>query len=209
MLLADLVENIEPTKLRLFFEKIKMTNLVGQFLPVHAFDTATKSIIMQDYAYSEWARIALDVANQYGGGDYFEFGSEGLNTLCNFLTTFHFNGHDKNFPNTRFFAFDVFGDPEADKTISKEEKVYFKAYSKGKNFYQEMQNKLSSYKLMNNRVELIKGYFKNTLNDSFKMRLINENRKVGFAFLDCNIAPSYETALNFLEEFMHPAHSFI
>jgi len=211
-LVKDFLKQIDPSILQIHLAKAGIYNLSGSFVPVKKLDAVTKSILAQNYAYSEWARIALDVASQYGGGDYFEFGSEGLNTLCNFLTTFHFNGHDKNFPNTRFFAFDVFGDPKKNEDLNPVEKDYFKVHTRTSSFpsyFEEMQAKLKEYGIMENRVELIKGYFKESLNEKLKERLRNEKRYIGFAFLDCNIAPSYETALNFLEEFMHPAHSFI
>jgi hypothetical protein len=50
-----------------------------------------------------------------------------------------------------------------------------------------MEKKLRDFGLMAGRVELIKGYFKDTLNDVFKARLRAENRRIGVAFLDCNI----------------------
>ena len=45
---------------------------------------------------------------------------------------------------------------------------------------------------------LTQGYFEDTLNREFKSELLGENRKIGFAFLDCNITPSYEMAFDFI-----------
>lgn len=182
-------------------------------------------MIAQGYAYGEWARIALDVANQYGNigdsegninqkttnetaiqGDYFEFGSEGLNTLCNFLTAFHLNGNDKNLPKVRFFAFDVFGNPEVRRDMRPHEISYFKAHKHDSTcgtYFDEMQAKLKSFGIMEDRVELIQGYFKDTLDEKFKTRMRKEKRSVGFAFLDCNIPSSYQTVLDFIVEFIH------
>jgi len=186
-----------------------MLDLNGQFLPVSHIPRETLSIIAQGYAYSEWARIALDVANQYSEGDYFEFGSEGLNTLCNFLVAFHLNGHDVGKPEVKCFAFDIFGDPRPGMELEEDEKAYFDVYTKGSNYYSEMQRKLRDYRIMEGRVELVKGFFKDSLNDPFKERLRREGRRVGFAFLDCNLPSSYATVLDFLEEFIHPTKSFV
>jgi hypothetical protein len=65
------------------------------------------------YAIMERTEIALTVASMYAGGDYFEFGSESFTTFRNFLTAFDLNTHIAGHQNTRFFAFDVFGDVDA------------------------------------------------------------------------------------------------
>ena len=181
----------------------------GQFESPKDLPKEVKSILAQYFSYSEWARIALDVANQYPGGDYFEFGSEGLNTLCNFLAAFHLNGHDQNKPNVRCFAFDVFGDPGDDSNLTSTEQTYFNVHKRGQSFYGEMEEKLRDFGLMSGRVELIKGYFKDTLNDAFKTRLRAEKRRVGVAFLDCNIPSSYKTCFDFLVEFIQEHKAFV
>ena len=206
---GPLLRQVEPVKLRLLLTEQLLFNLIGQFNPPKDLPADYKSILGQYYAYGEWARVALDVANQYYEGDYFEFGSEGLNTLCNFLSAFHLNGHDRNKPNVRCFAFDIFGDPRKDEGLTSTEQTYFNAYTKGPAFYGEMEEKLRSFGLMEGRVELIKGYFKDTLDDAFKARLRAENRRVGFAFLDCNIPSSYKTCLDFLVDFIHEEKAFI
>jgi hypothetical protein len=43
------------------------------------------------------------------------------------------------------------------------------------------------------------GYFQETLNDAFKEELRREGRKIGFAFLDCNLSSSYKVCFEFLE----------
>lgn len=207
--IEQLILNLDPSLLSIAQYKFNMLDSNGQFKPVKNVPDDIKSMIAQGYAYSEWARVALDVANQYESGDYFEFGSEGLNTLCNFLVAFHLNGYDLLKPNVKCFAFDIFGDPRHDDSLTSDEQRYFQAYTKGKNYYREMQLKYESYEIMKGRVELIKGYFKDTLNDDFKKRLRNENRNIGFAFLDCNIPSSYETCFNFMEEFINPKKSFV
>ncbi len=162
------------------------------------------------YACRERAEIAILVANQYPGGDYFEFGSEGLYTFCNFLSAFHLNGHTEGMPDAKFFAFDVFGEPKPDTLLSGDEKPYFAVYrGLGSYHYRKSESRLRNHGLMLDRCELVKGHFEDTLNDAFKARLRAENRRVGFAFLDCNISSSYQTCFDFLQDFMREERAFI
>jgi hypothetical protein len=56
---------------------------------------------------------------------------------------------------------------------------------------------------------MVRGYFQDTLNDSFRAKLRTEQRSVGFAFLDCNIASSYEPVFLFLDEFIRKDRAFV
>jgi hypothetical protein len=148
------------------------------------------------YACQERAEIAIMVANQYPGGDYFEFGSEGFYTFCNFLSAFDLNGHTEGMPDVKFYAFDVFGEPKPDASLTVDETPYFAVYrGLGLDHYR--------------RAEQVKGHYEDTLNDAFKARLRAETRRVGFAFLDCNIAKSYQTCFDFLEDFVREDRVFI
>jgi len=160
------------------------------------------------YAGQERAEIALTVAGMYPGGDYFEFGSEGFNTFRNFLTAFDINGLTTKLPDTHFFAFDVFGDLDSGRGIREEDSWYFERY-RGDAHYREAERRLRKHGLLLDRCEFVKGYFEDTLNDAFKSRLDREGRKVGFAFLDCNISSSYRTCFEFLEGFMRTDRSFV
>ncbi|HUD88317.1 MAG TPA: hypothetical protein VMR17_17895 [Xanthobacteraceae bacterium] len=163
------------------------------------------------YACQERAEIALMVANQYPGGDYFEFGSEGFYTFCNFLTAFHLNGHDVGKPEVKFYAFDVFGEPKPDAQLIGDEKWYFAVYRNlGLQHYRRAEARLRNHNLMLDRCVQVKGHYEDTLtDDAFKARLRAENRRVGFAFLDCNIASSYQTCFDFLEDFVREDRVFI
>ncbi|HXX08210.1 MAG TPA: hypothetical protein VEJ43_09095 [Pseudolabrys sp.] len=163
------------------------------------------------YACQERIEIALMVANQYPGGDYFEFGSEGFYTFCNFLSAFDINGHTKGKPDVKFYAFDIFGEPKPDSQLSNVEKPYFAVYEGlGSYHYKRAEVRLRKHAgpLLDRCVQ-VKGHYEDTLNDSFKAQLRAENRRVGFAFLDCNIASSYQTVLDFLEDFVHEDRVFI
>lgn len=162
------------------------------------------------FACRERAEIALMVANQYPGGDYFEFGSESFRTFSNFLSAFHLNAHDETMPDVKFFAFDVFGEPRPDPVLSGEQKAYFGFYrSLGEYHYRKAEARLRNHGVLFERCEVVKGYYHETLNDAFKARLKAENRRFGFAFLDCNIPASYKTCFDFLEEFVRPDRCFI
>jgi hypothetical protein len=162
------------------------------------------------YACRERAEIAVMVGNQYPGGDYFEFGSESLHTFCNFLSAFHLNGHAEAMPDTKFFAFDVFGEPKSDGFLTAVEKPYFAVYRNlGSYHYRQAETRLRNHGLMLDRCVMVKGHFEDTLNDAFKARLRAENRRVGFAFLDCNIPSSYKTCFGFLREFIREDRAFI
>jgi hypothetical protein len=162
------------------------------------------------FASREWAEIALIVANQYPGGDYFEFGSEGFRTFRNFLSAFHLNGHTEKMPDVKFFAFDVFGEPKPASSLTEIEKPYFAVYrGLGRDYYRAAEARLRHHGLLLDRCVIVKGHFGDTLNEKFKAQLRAENRRIGFAFLDCNIASSYKTCLEFLQEFMREDRAFI
>jgi len=163
------------------------------------------------YACQERIEIALMVANQYPGGDYFEFGSEGFYTFCNFLSAFDLNGHTTGKPDVKFYAFDIFGEPKAESLLSSVEKPYFAVYEGlGLDHYKQAEARLRKHAgpLLERCVQ-VKGHYEDTLNDGFKAQLRAENRRVGFAFLDCNIASSYQTCLDFLEGFVRDDRVFI
>jgi hypothetical protein len=168
-----------------------------------------KDAFANRWAIEERSNIALTVASMYSGGDYFEFGSESFTTLMNFLTAFDLNSRNTGaLKDTRFFAFDVFGDIDTGAGVPQQDRWYYEQY-RGDARYKEDERRLRRHNPFADRCELVKGYFEDTLNEQFKERLRRERRSVGFAFLDCNIAPSYQTCFDFLVEFMRPDRSFV
>lgn len=158
--------------------------------------------------FEERTQIALAVAGMYPGGDYFEFGSAGFHTLRNFLTAFDMNDLARKHPHTRFFAFDLFGAVDAGNGVPQHDAWYFEQY-RGDANYRIAERQLQQHGLLLDRCEMVKGYFEDTLNDALTGRLRNEQRSIGFAFIDCNIAPSYKTVFRFLPEFMRNDRCFI
>jgi hypothetical protein len=162
------------------------------------------------FAYGEWAKIALIVANQYPGGDYFEFGSGGFRTFRNFLSAFHLNGHTEKMPDVKFFAFDIFGEPKPSSRLTDVERPYFAVYNDlGESYYRIAERRLRHHGLLLDRCVIVKGHFEDTLNNEFKAQLRAENRRVGFAFLDCNIPSSYKTCFDFLQDFIREDRAFV
>ncbi len=150
------------------------------------------------YAYQARAQIALDVASTYPGGDYFEFGSAGLFTFRNFLAAFDINSaHTKHFPNTRFYAFDIFGNPDQGSGPSPDERAFFEHW-RAPPHSRDTRLLLSPYGSLKDRCVLVSGYYHDTLNEELKAKLRAGNRKIGFAFLDCNLLSSYKLVFDFL-----------
>lgn len=155
------------------------------------------------WQFYEKAQCALAAALFYPGGDYLEFGSAGMATFRNFLSAFHLNKLDKKFPDTRFHAFDIFGNIDLTDR-NEEEKEYFKDW-KEQNAVNEAYDWINQHNLFIDKCEVHPGLFQDTL-PSLLSRYMDEdtNKKVGFAFLDCNITTSYKYVFEQLPPVMHP-----
>lgn len=157
------------------------------------------------FAYRERAEVALHVAYMYPGGDYFEFGSDGMGTFRNFLTAYDVNALDQRFPDTRFYAFDIFGvvagEDGAPGGMSAVDERYFRDYEHPDKYRQALDF-VRNHGLFTERCFVIQGYFQSSLSDEFRRELVRERRRIGFAFLDCNITSSYELCLDFVHDFL-------
>jgi hypothetical protein len=171
---------------------------VGILTPVAGWSEARKSALATGYAYRARADIALDVCTAYPGGDYFEFGSSGLGTFRSFLAAFDINsGHTKHFSDVRFWAFDIFGNPDHGNGPPTDQRHYFEGWRNPPELAAP-RDLLKPYGALAKRCEIIAGYFQDTLNEAFKARLRAERRRIGFAFLDCSIKSSYKLVFDFL-----------
>jgi hypothetical protein len=147
------------------------------------------------FDFSERSLVAMAAAVFYPGGDYFEFGSEGLATFRSFLTAFDLTSKIDTNPDVRFYAFDIFGD----MTGAKDDLDYFKGWSDPViDRYEGAIRTLNQHGLFLDRCHLVRGFFDKTLSPEFKSRYLSEGRQIGFAFLDCNITNSYRTVFEFL-----------
>jgi hypothetical protein len=167
-----------------------------------------KASLANSYAAEDRAEIALAVAGMYPGGDYFEFGSESFRTFMNFLTAFDLNGLTTKLPETKFYAFDVFGDLDQGRGLSDSERWYFERY-RGDQHYREAEHRLRRHNLLLDRCVQVKGYFEDTLTESLCAELRRQGRSIGFAFLDCNISSSYKTCFGFVEQLIRTDRAFI
>jgi hypothetical protein len=150
--------------------------------------------------YRARAEIALDVCSLWSGGDYFEFGSDGMGTFRSFLSAFHMNDLMSEHPDTTFWAFDLFGEVDEAKIPAGEE-GYFRQWS-GVDKLKQARDYIDQHGLFVDRCKMVRGFFEDTLNDDI------QTSGIGFAFLDCNIVPSYRTCFDFIAPRMLPL-SFI
>lgn len=187
--------------------QIQSGNFFGLLNPYGVLNTSCNMSDEEKRRYSIWfdfkerAECAMIVAQFYPGGDYFEFGSEGVGTLRNFLTAFDLNGKGKVFPETMFYAFDIFGD----MTGAESDLEYFKAWHDSKlDRYKSALKSITDHNLFMEKVQLVKGFFRDTINQKFKTEYLGKNKKIGFAFLDCNISNSYSEVFSFLRNTLLP-----
>src|SRR5882757_8644870 len=120
-------------RLRLFLSSLQfasrtITDRDGILRSSRLLSRGAKRKLELRYAMEERAQIALAVASMYPGGDYFEFGSAGFRTLRNFLTAFDLNDRPTQSPDTKFFAFDVFGDVDSGQGVPDGEEWYYRDY---------------------------------------------------------------------------------
>jgi hypothetical protein len=213
--------------------RIKNTTPVGQALLGPAYDTfrtwtrqsiqddggilrsaarliaQQKSALATAYAYRARADCALDVTCAYPGGDYFEFGSAGLCTFRNFLAAFDINsGHTDAFPDAKFWAFDIFGNPDQGSGAPTGQESYFEGW-RASDDANDPTLLLSPYGKLKDRCVIVSGYFQDTLSKEFRQKLRAERRRIGFAFLDCSSSDSYALVFDFLLDVMQPAKMFI
>ena len=142
------------------------------------------------WQYRERARIALSVAGNYRGGDYLEFGSDGMGTFRNFLSAYDLNGLDRHFPQTRFYAFDIFGRVDS-REMDEYERTHF-GHWEGEDKREQAHAFLDQHNLFRNRCEVHAGFFTDTVPPILERYRGVDAEKIGFAFLDCNITTSYE-----------------
>jgi len=167
-----------------------------------------KQLIAGSRNYRARSEIALDVASNYPGGDYFEFGAGSLQSFRSFLAAFDLNGLADRFPESRFYAFDIFGNPDQGSGPPPDDRQYFEHWRNPFERAAPLAD-LKRYRALKDRCVIVPGYFQDTLNDEFKAKIKKENRKIGFAFLDVNIASSYKLVFDFLLDVMKPERIFI
>jgi hypothetical protein len=171
-------------------------NLHGILQSAHLDEAGRRDAALY-FPYRERAEIAMVVAGMYSGGDYLEFGSEGMGTFRNFLSAFHINGLHDIYPGARFYAFDVFGDVTGTPEI---EKRYFDHWKDEVNDrLLQAEQFVKQHGVLVDRCTIVKGHFDTTLSAKLKESLTSQKRAIGCAFLDCNRPRSYKTVFGFLD----------
>lgn len=158
------------------------------------------------FQHREKADVALTVGTSWYGGDYFEFGSHDLNTFRNMLSAYDLCGMTRNYDDVRFYAFDIFG--KVDERADQGFKDYVAAYTKNGCRLAEHERYIADHGLYPDRCHLVQGLFADTLTPERRDAYMAEGRKIGFAFLDCNIGPSYKTVFEWIFP-MLGEHSYI
>lgn len=160
------------------------------------------------FHFREKAEVALTAGSSWYGGDYFEFGAHDLNTFRNMLSAYDMCGMTQAYTDVRFYAFDIFGDLPTAASVggagdsSELMERYFSPYSSQGNAIELHQRYLDQHNLFRDKCFLIQGLFKDTLTPEFKRNYLGEQRKIGFAFLDCNMGSSYRTVFEFIFDMM-------
>lgn len=160
------------------------------------------------FHHREKSEVALTAGSSWYGGDYFEFGSHDLATFRSMLSAYHICAMTKNYPDVRFYGFDIFGDPTVNapknNAVDTGENLtdYFAPYTIRGNKIKQHYQYLDEHNLYRDQCFLVQGLFQNTLTPEFKAKYKSEKRKIGFAFLDCNMQSSYKTVFEFIFDLM-------
>ena len=140
---------------------------------------------------------------------YFEFGAIDLNTFRNALTAFDLCRLATRYPDTRFYAFDIFGktstdNPATAKIIGEFEQRtgYFSRQTPFGDVFQQQLGYLDQHGLFRDQCHLMQGYFQDTMTADFKRQLKQDGRKIGYAFLDCNWPEQYKFVFEFIFDLM-------
>lgn len=161
------------------------------------------------FQHREKALTTLTAVTSWVGGDYFEFGAVDLNTFRNALSAFDICRLSTRYPDTRFYAFDIFGkthtdNPKTAKLIGEFEQRtgYFGRQSPHGDAFETHVGYIEQHGLFKDQCHLVQGYFQDTMTPAFKDSLKQEGRQIGFAFLDCNWPEQYKFVFEFIFDLM-------
>lgn len=215
----DFARTVVPSKMRrtigmdvlgFFYRK----NYYGLFGPVTGRIKSTRRMSRHAkefadtfFQHHEKAEATLAAATSWYGGDYMEFGARTLYTFRDMLSAFDIAGLNKRFPDTQFYAFDVFGKLTSDNPAVQNEMAAFDArtsyfsmqFPEGDDYARHLEM-LREHGLFTDRCHLIQGFFQDTLNAEFKAKY--GSRQIGYAFIDCNFEEHYKTVFEFIFDLM-------
>ena len=160
----------------------------------------------------DFYRNAMDfIIGNHIAGSYFEFGTHRARTFTMVMGLDDF--YAKNMGATKggltpksgggfmdkYFAFDSFEGWPDDTNITEHPQ-----YSAGgaKTSELEFLKLLTTYGQSTERVELIKGFYENSLTKSLATRFADENVKASLVTVDCNLYESYKSVFAWVDSFM-------
>lgn len=136
------------------------------------------------------------VKNEKVQGEYFEFGvARGLTFAGAYLLSRKYETQIR-----KFYAFDSFcGFPELGE-IDRE----FERFKTGEESWSivEFDETLKKADVDREQVEIVKGWFRDTLNSNLSTQLSDLNAKASIVWIDCDLYESSKQALNFIAPFL-------
>ena len=162
----------------------------------------------------EFYRCALDyIVENDLAGSYFEFGTHRARTftMVMSLDSFYAANHGSTggalTPKSgggymdKYFAFDSFEGWPSDTKVAEHPQ-----YSPGgaKTSESEFLNLLTSYGQSTQRVELVRGFYEESLTKSLATKFTSENVKASLITVDCNLYESHKSVFAWADQFMQP-----
>ena len=162
----------------------------------------------------EFYRNAMDfIISSHIAGSYLEFGIHRARTFTMVMSLDNFYASNMGAttggltPKTgggymdKYFAFDSFEGWPAQ--IGTNPDPQFKA-GKAKTTADLFTELLRNYGQSTERVELVQGFYNESLTKSLATRFVNENVKASLITVDCNLYESYKSVLPWVDQFMQP-----
>lgn len=141
-------------------------------------------------------QMAYDyLAANFIEGDYFEFGCHKARTFRISLT----EARRKNFNNMSFIAFDSFEGLPAPSEIDSFPMWEQGALKTSEDVYDML---ISQHGLFLDKIEKVKGYYKDTLNENLTQQFLRDNKKIAIAYIDCDFYESAKDVLSFIVPFL-------
>ena len=160
----------------------------------------------------EFYRNALDyIVDNDLVGSYFEFGIHRARTFTMVMGLDQFYASSMNVTAgnliqkpgggfmDKYFAFDSFQGWPADTNTPD-----MPQYKPGgaKTDFDEFLNLLTSYGQSTERVELVKGFYEDSLTENLANKLLNENVKASLVTVDCNLYESHKSVFAWVDQFL-------
>jgi Macrocin-O-methyltransferase (TylF) len=162
----------------------------------------------------EFYRNAMDyIIGSHIAGSYFEFGTHRARTFTMVMGLDDF--YAKNMGTTaggltpksgggymdHYFAFDSFEGFPDDVKVGDHAQYTPGGAKTGAN---DFLNLLKDYHQSTERVELIKGFYNESLTDGLKQRFVAEKIRASLITVDCNLYESYKSVFAWVDQFMQP-----